>query len=55
MVCPRNKYRIIAFHAVIADHNILQIHVQGMADVQVAIGVGRRHDDGVRFADTGRL
>ena len=47
---PGNPERGVAEHAVPADHDVLDGHEQGVADVQLAGDVRRRHDDHERFA-----
>ena len=39
----------VALHALIADQNVLQRAVHGVAHVELAGDVGRRHDDGKRL------
>ena len=44
----------VAEHAVPADHDVLDGHEQGVADVQLAGHIRRRHDDDERLAHLGR-
>jgi hypothetical protein len=41
-------------HAAVADHEVFD-HEHGVAHVEVAVGVGRRHDDGERFFGGGEV
>ena len=45
-----NPERGIAEHAVPADHDVFDGDEQGMADVELAGNIRRRHDDHERFA-----
>ena len=45
-----NPERGIAEHAMPADHDVFDGHEQGMADVQLAGDIRRRHDDDERLA-----
>ena len=45
MIAPRHPQRGIAAHAVVADHDVFQGRGEGMAQVQLARHVGRRHRD----------
>ena len=49
MVRTRLPQRLVALHPLIADQNILHGIVQGMAHVQLACDVWRRHHDGKWF------
>ncbi len=49
MVRAGNPGDVIAFHALEADQDILQGIVQGMAHVELAGYVRRRHDDAKGF------
>ena len=45
-----NPERGVAEHAVPADHDVFDGHEEGVADVQLAGDVRRRHDDHERLA-----
>ena len=45
MIGARDPERILAAQARMADENILQRHVECMADVEAARHIRRRHDD----------
>ena len=45
MVCARNVGHVAALHAMVAGKDIFEVHVERVTDVQVAVGVRRRHDN----------
>ncbi len=50
-----NPERVEARHAVLADEDVLKRVVDGVAEMQGAGHVGRRHDDGERSTRPGRI
>ena len=49
MAAARNPDRVVALHAVVANQDILQRIVEGMAHVQLARDIWRRDDHAVRL------
>ena len=49
MVCARNIPRVFAFHAMIAGEDVLECDGEAVANMKIAIGVWRRHDNSVRL------
>ena len=44
MVCARDKDSVIPFHAMIAHEDVLEVHIECVTNMQIAIGVWRRHN-----------
>ena len=52
MVGTGDKHCIIALEPMIADQDILQVHIKRVSDMEVAVGVWWWHDDTVRLTFT---
>lgn len=50
MVGARDIPSVATFETVVADEDVLESDGEAVADVEVAVGVGGRHDDGIVFA-----